>query len=241
MHAKPDLRVVLKCMIAGSGSVIADVIRLDIMSNSQPAPKDSIEEYTWLCNSLFGTYMDGIWGFNLVGKSAQDALQQETPNGKPPLMSFIPKKYDPATPTKVSDQEMAQRNVHRERADKIADRNSLDGPNSLFLAQMTLITVFHYWEDKYRAMIASEFGLASKGDLKVDGVGDIRLLRISIVHHKGIAKKEIERTKRFQWFKENDHILLDFDKMLAIKNYIMNDFRDECLQSIESSKQSVAE
>ena len=28
MHAKPDLRVVLKWMIAGSGSVITDVIRL---------------------------------------------------------------------------------------------------------------------------------------------------------------------------------------------------------------------
>ena len=28
MHAKPDLRVVLKWMIAGSGSVIADVIQL---------------------------------------------------------------------------------------------------------------------------------------------------------------------------------------------------------------------
>ena len=29
MHAKPDLRVVLKWMIAGSGSVIADVITLN--------------------------------------------------------------------------------------------------------------------------------------------------------------------------------------------------------------------
>ena len=29
MHAKPDLRVVLKWTIAGSGSVIADVIQLD--------------------------------------------------------------------------------------------------------------------------------------------------------------------------------------------------------------------
>jgi hypothetical protein len=29
MHAKPDLRVFLKWMIAGSGSVITDVIRLN--------------------------------------------------------------------------------------------------------------------------------------------------------------------------------------------------------------------
>ena len=31
MHAKPDLRVVLKWKIAGSGSVIADVIPLDAL------------------------------------------------------------------------------------------------------------------------------------------------------------------------------------------------------------------
>ena len=32
MHAKPDLRVFLKWMIAGSGSVITDVIWLQIMA-----------------------------------------------------------------------------------------------------------------------------------------------------------------------------------------------------------------
>ena len=31
MHAKPDLRVFLKWMIAGSGSVITDVIRISVM------------------------------------------------------------------------------------------------------------------------------------------------------------------------------------------------------------------
>ena len=123
-----------------------------------------------------------------------------------------------------------------ERADKVAERNSLDGHNSLIMAQMTLITTFHYWEDKYRAMIAGEFGLDSKDDLKVDGIGDLRLLRISIVHNKGIAKKEVERTKRFGWFKENDRILLDFDKMLEIKNYLMTEFYDECLGAIQAVK-----
>ena len=36
MHAKPDLRVFLKWMIAGSGSVIEDVIRLEFMTTSDP-------------------------------------------------------------------------------------------------------------------------------------------------------------------------------------------------------------
>ena len=35
MHAKPDLRVVLEWMIAGSGSVIADVIRLNLIQGKE--------------------------------------------------------------------------------------------------------------------------------------------------------------------------------------------------------------
>ena len=36
MHAKPDLRVVLEWMIAGSGSVIAAVIRLEFAFKKCP-------------------------------------------------------------------------------------------------------------------------------------------------------------------------------------------------------------
>ena len=38
MHAKPDLRVFLKWRIAGSGSVITDVIRLNIKTQTYAAP-----------------------------------------------------------------------------------------------------------------------------------------------------------------------------------------------------------
>ena len=37
MHAKPDLRVVLKWMIARSGSVITDVIRLEANEETKNA------------------------------------------------------------------------------------------------------------------------------------------------------------------------------------------------------------
>ncbi|MEO1353639.1 MAG: hypothetical protein AAFW84_33620 [Cyanobacteria bacterium J06635_15] len=205
--------------------------------NPEPnKPRDSIEEYTWVCDSLLGTFMDAIWGFALVGKDAQSALRSKTPNGKPPFVSFIPRPADPNMPRRQTYEEFQQQQVHMARADEVVKRNALDGHNSLIMAQMALITVFHYWEDKYRAMIASEFGLESKDVLKVDGVGDIRLLRISIVHNKGIAKKEVERTKRFRWFSEDDKILLDYDKMLEIKNYLMSEFYSECLDAIHAVK-----
>ena len=46
MHAKPDLRVVLKWMIAGSGSVIADVVTL------QPLPLTSTNHELYIMTTL---------------------------------------------------------------------------------------------------------------------------------------------------------------------------------------------
>ena len=48
MHAKPDLRVVLKWMIAGSGSVIADVIWLNDMNRHLLIVPALIIVFVWL-------------------------------------------------------------------------------------------------------------------------------------------------------------------------------------------------
>ena len=52
MHAKPDLRVVLEWTIAGSGSVIADVIRLTHQRMTQP--RNTLD-------AAIRTYLGGDW------------------------------------------------------------------------------------------------------------------------------------------------------------------------------------
>jgi hypothetical protein len=198
-------------------------------------PKDSIEEYTWMCNMLFGTYMDAIWGFELVRGEADKCIANST-GDRPPFMSFIPKDHDPDAPIQLTHEQMLARNVNFELADKIAERNSMDGQNCILIAQMTIVTIYQYWEDKYRKKIADELHLTSRNDLKIDGMGDIRQFRISILHNKGLATPEVELTKRFRWFRTGDFIRLDFDRMLEIKNYIMTDFRNECLGASQLSK-----
>ena len=47
MHTKPDLRVVLKWMIVGSGSVITDVRRLGILAMESPAPDKRGPPRSW--------------------------------------------------------------------------------------------------------------------------------------------------------------------------------------------------
>jgi hypothetical protein len=51
-------------------------------------------------------------------------------------------------------------------------------------------------------------------------MGDIRLLRRSIVHHGGIALRDVERCELLQWFKEGDLIYLDFDMFKTMVGHI---------------------
>jgi hypothetical protein len=204
------------------------------MNTQGKQPQDSITEYTWICNTLFGTYMDAIWGIELVRSEADKCIANSI-GDRPPFMSFIPKDHDPEAPKQITHEQMLARNVNFERADKIAERNSKDGQNGTLIAQMTIVMIYQYWEDKYRAKIANDLN-TSPNDLKIDGIGDIRLFRNSIVHNKGFANPGVEGTKRFCWFRTEDFIRLDFDRMLEIKNYIMTDFRNECLVASQSSK-----
>lgn len=55
-------------------------------------------------------------------------------------------------------------------------------------------------------------------------MGDLRYLRTSIVHHKAIAKEEVENCKLLQWFKKGDKIYVNskmFEEIIFyIKGYI---------------------
>ena len=58
---------------------------------------------------------------------------------------------------------------------------------------MSLISIYQYWEDYFRSKIANYLYLKDKSDLKSPIMGDVRRLRVSIIHHKGIALKDVER------------------------------------------------
>lgn len=59
---------------------------------------------------------------------------------------------------------------------------------------MSLISIYQYWEYYYRGKIAQQ-KVISKNDLRSDIMGYIRIIRISIVHHKGIVLKDAEKCK----------------------------------------------
>lgn len=51
-------------------------------------------------------------------------------------------------------------------------------------------------------------------------MGDIRLLRNSIIHHGGIALKNVENCELLKWYKEGDEIFIDAKKFEEILEHI---------------------
>ena len=101
-------------------------------------------------------------------------------------------------------------------------RNSEKGVNSRFIGNMCVIAVYQYWEDYYRQKIANFLKRTSKNELTSDIMGDLKVLRHSIIHHRGFALKEVEKCKLLHWFKKDDEIFIDRNMM----QYIVSQVKD---------------
>ena len=97
--------------------------------------------------------------------------------------------------------------------------------NYRFLGNMALVGLYQYWEGQHRSNVAASVGL-QKDDLKAPIMGDLRLLRISIIHHGGIALKDVERCEILKWFSEGDEIFLDEEKFKEIIFYVKSMLAD---------------
>jgi len=170
----------------------------------------AIEEYLELVDHLYGVYLDSTTGFDLVKKSMEDSqkntlkmLKEKYPElanqEHQDTTAMIYGKGDPNTPEAVE--------LHRCTQGQYKLRNSEAGDNFKFIGNMCLISLYQYWEDHYRSKVASLFQMP-KNELKAPIFGDLRLLRRSIVHHAGIALKEIEKSEVLKWYKEGDDIFV---------------------------------
>lgn len=92
---------------------------------------------------------------------------------------------------------------------QLKKRNDKDSDNYIVIANISVVLIYQYWEDSYREQIAKQLGLPNKNDLKLDIMGDLRLLRNSIIHHNAVALKEVENCKLLKWFKEKDKIYIN--------------------------------
>ena len=94
---------------------------------------------------------------------------------------------------------------------------------------MALVSLYQYWEDHYRSQIAEIFNI-KKNELIAPIMGDLRLVRISIVHHAGVALKDIEKCEILNWYKEGDEIFIDkikFEEIVFQIKSLINKWKTE--------------
>ena len=179
-------------------------------------------EFLEILDNIYGVYLDGTEGFSLVRNKIIEGQQNTS---KITGMSIEDLDNASFTYGKGDPRNSDSYNLHKCTQGKLKKRNEKDGDNDAIIANLCIVLIYQYWEDHYREQIAKELGHYKKNDLKSDIMKDLNLLRQSIVHHRAIAKKEVEKCKLLQWFKDGDKIYVNRKMFEDIVFYIKADIK----------------
>ena len=171
----------------------------------------SVDEFERVIDAIYGVYLDSTTGFSELKKliqSQQRNTLQWLKESRPELATeeyldgtlFIYGKGDPNKPESIQ--------LHRCTQGQYKSRNSENGLNYLFIGNMVVVSIYQYWEDYYRNEIAKYLG-CEKTDLIEPIMGDLRLLRHSIIHHGGVALNDVEKCEVLKWYTKGQNIFID--------------------------------
>jgi hypothetical protein len=183
---------------------------------------EAISQFEQVVDHIYGVYLDATTGFERLrawflehqGK-ALEMLKASHPElaGIDSLDSveMVYGKGDPNDAGSIV--------LHRCTQREYKERNAENGINQKFLGNMALVGLYQYWEDYHRANIAASMG-KQKDDLRAPIMGDLRRFRISIIHHAGVALRDVGRCEILKWFREGDDIFVDKEKFEEIVFYV---------------------
>lgn len=100
----------------------------------------------------------------------------------------------------------------------VRSRTEAKGENTTALGAFCLIALYQYWEDSWRPHLAKVLG-KSKNEIVSDLWGDVRLIRICLIHKRGVADAALaNEAKELRWFSEGQTIAIDppkFGELMA--------------------------
>jgi len=122
---------------------------------------------------------------------------------------------------------------------EVKQRTAHNGTNYILMGRLCVVQAYTYWETYLRKEIAIALGvLDSKVHteekeierilgkyVSIDFWGDMRLMRHAILHKNGTATSDFDKMKFLTWFKPDNPINLDFEKMRFIFTQ-MGNFRN---------------
>ncbi len=186
-----------------------------------------IDEFDEVVTSIYGVYLMSKQGFQLLVrelKNHQLMDMNQLQNTHPERASI---QYFDSRPYMFGKLSKGSLDLPKEidllytcTQGEYKKRNSERGVNSRFIGNMCVIAVYQYWEDYYRQKIASFLKRTSRNELTSDIMGDLKVLRHSIIHHRGVALKEVEKCKLLHGFKKDDEIFIDRNMMQYIVSQV---------------------
>jgi hypothetical protein len=163
------------------------------------------EEFLRVLRGHHAIYLDAGLGFRMVRSQVEEWQRTMLRHGHP---ARTIEELD-ETELFISDEDPAEHRVeHVAKMGWLKLRNDKNGRNQRALGNLVVVSIFSFWEDHYRALVAHELG-GDKNSLLVPVLGDVRLLRNDIVHHASIATARISRCQVLRWFEPGQVIQLD--------------------------------
>lgn len=181
-----------------------------------------IREFIDFVNMQVGMYMDAIAGFQghrtrikrqIHRTSRAKRIKFDEAGNK----TIIYASYeDPSQPDIIHSRII--------RAPDYIEANSEHGVNFQQHSRAILIFVFTFWEDEVRPKLAKA---SSKeiNEIKLDIMGDLRILRNVILHSKGVLKKDKhKRLKQLDsMFSQDETLIITYENMHQIFVLIKQD------------------
>lgn len=174
---------------------------------------EALREYIEFINRQVGVYMDAVSGF--AGNKARIKFQTARINRR-----FGIRQEADGTNVVVgtSLEDPSQPDVILNRISRSSDYildNAEGGFNEQQQARAIIVFMFAYWDEEIRPRLASAKNLTSPNEISVDALGDLRLLRRSIIHNKGILSKTLHpKLKTMQdMFNPDAEICVSYETM----------------------------
>ena len=173
-----------------------------------------ITEYIEIVDRVYGLFLDATYAFPTHRKKFIENQQAGSKLSKLSIeeLDALPLVYGIGPSANCIE-------LHTTTQGDLKKRNEKNGRNTKTIGNLCLCEIYHYWEDHYRKEIAEYLGL-SKNKLLSDIFGDIRNYRRSIIHNRGVAISHVNNHKLLKWFRENDLIEVDENKMQHIIHQI---------------------
>lgn len=151
---------------------------------------DIVKEFIDFVNQQVGVYMASIAGFS----GAKIQMERQVARVLRAHSRRIDERGEPVI-THQSFEDPTKPDIIHSRvitAEEFIRENSPEGSNHRQLAYSILVFIYTYWEDEVRPRLAEAAGIEQK-EVNSEIMGDIRCLRNSILHSKGILTAEWHR------------------------------------------------